>query len=283
MKQKKGMELVTERTVDGFRRELLRREYSHGTAESYVRSIRAFARWSGGAVDRGLVLTWKARLTARYAPATVNAMLAGINRFFAFMGWPECKVKALRLQRRSFREVERELDREEYRTLVRTARTLGRERLALVMETICATGIRVGEVPYITVEALRRGKAVVALKGKVRTILLPEKLCKKLLKYVKRQKITSGEVFLTGGGKRLSRVQIWAEMKRLCRAASVAADKVFPHNLRHLFARTFYRACQDVVKLADILGHSSIETTRIYLLTTGTEHLRQLERLGLLC
>ena len=283
MKQKKGMELVTERTVDGFRRELLRREYSHGTAESYVRSIRAFARWSGGAVDRGLVLTWKARLTARYAPATVNAMLAGINRFFAFMGWPECKVKALRLQRRSFREAERELDREEYRTLVRTARTLGRERLALVMETICATGIRVGEVPYITVEALRRGKAVVALKGKVRTILLPEKLCKKLLKYAKRQKITSGEVFLTGGGKRLSRVQIWAEMKRLCCAAGVAADKVFPHNLRHLFARTFYRACQDVVKLADILGHSSIETTRIYLLTTGAEHLRRLERLGLLC
>ena len=283
MKQKKGMELVTERTVDGFRRELLRREYSHGTAESYVRSIRAFARWSGGAVDRGLVLTWKARLTAQYAPATVNAMLAGINRFFAFMGWPECKVKALRLQRRSFREAERELDREEYRTLVRTARTLGRERLALVMETICATGIRVGEVPYITVEALRRGKAVVALKGKVRTILLPEKLCKKLLKYVKRQKITSGEVFLTGGGKRLSRVQIWAEMKRLCRAASVAADKVFPHNLRHLFARTFYQASRDVVQLADILGHSSIETTRIYLLTTGAEHLRRLERLGLLC
>ena len=283
MKQKKGMELVTERTVDGFRRELLRREYSHGTAESYVRAVRAFARWSGGAVDRGLVLTWKAQLTARYAPATVNAMLAGINRFFAFMGWPECKVKALRLQRRSFREAERELDREEYRTLVRTARTLGRERLALVMETICATGIRVGEVPYITVEALRRGKAVVALKGKVRTILLPEKLCKKLLKYVKRQKITSGEVFLTGGGKRLSRTQIWAEMKRLCRAAGVAAGKVFPHNLRHLFARTFYRACQDVVKLADILGHSSIETTRIYLLTTGTEHLRRLERLGLLC
>ena len=283
MKQKKGMELVTERTVDGFRRELLRREYSHGTAESYVRSIRAFARWSGGAVDRGLVLTWKARLTARYAPATVNAMLAGLNRFFDFAGRPECRVKVLRLQRCSFREAERELDREEYRTLVRTARTLGRERLALVMETICATGIRVGEVPYITVEALRRGKAVVALKGKVRTILLPEKLCKKLLKYAKRQKITSGEVFLTGGGKRLSRVQIWAEMKRLCCAAGVAADKVFPHNLRHLFARTFYRACQDVVKLADILGHSSIETTRIYLLTTGAEHLRRLERLGLLC
>ena len=240
--------------LTAFQAELLRKEYSVGTAENYLRAVRAFARWSGGAVERGLVLTWKAQLTAQYAPATVNAMLAGINRFFAFMGWPECKVKALRLQRRSFREAERELDREEYRTLVRTARTLGRERLALVMETICATGIRVGEVPYITVEALRRGKAVVALKGKVRTILLPEKLCKKLLKYVKRQKITSGEVFLTGGGKRLSRVQIWAEMKRLCRAASVAADKVFPHNLRHLFARTFYQASRDVVTVSGYSG-----------------------------
>ena len=219
MKQKKGMELVTERTVDGFRRELLRREYSHGTAESYVRSIRAFARWSGGAVDRGLVLTWKARLTARYAPATVNAMLAGLNRFFDFAGRPECRVKVLRLQRCSFREAERELDRGEYRALVRTARTLGRERLALVMETICATGIRVGEVPFITVEAVCRGRTDVALKGKVRTIFLPDRLCRRLLQYARKQKITSGEIFLTGGGKRLSRTQIWAEMKRLCRAA----------------------------------------------------------------
>lgn len=269
--------------LTAFQAELLRKEYSVGTAENYLRAVRAFARWSGGAVERGLVLTWKAQLTAQYAPATVNAMLAGINRFFAFMGWPECKVKALRLQRRSFREAERELDRGEYRALVRTARTLGRERLALVMETICATGIRVGEVPFITVEAACRGRTDVALKGKVRTIFIPDRLCRRLLQYARKQKIASGEIFLTGGGKRLSRTQIWAEMKRLCRAAGVAAGKVFPHNLRHLFARTFYQACQDVVKLADILGHSSIETTRIYLLTTGTEHLRQLERLGLLC
>ena len=267
--------------LTAFQAELLRKEYSVGTAENYLRAVRAFARWSGGAVERGLVLTWKAQLTAQYAPATVNAMLAGLNRFFDFAGRPECRVKVLRLQRRSFREAERELDREEYRTLVRTARTLGRERLALVMETICATGIRVGEVPYITVEALRRGKAVVALKGKVRTILLPEKLCKKLLKYVKRQKITSGEVFLTGGGKRLSRVQIWAEMKRLCQKAGVEPSKVFPHNLRHLFATVYYQIYKDIAKLADILGHSSIETTRIYLMTTGQEHRRQLERLQL--
>ena len=281
MKQKKGMELVTERTVDGFRRELLRREYSHGTAESYVRSIRAFARWSGGAVDRGLVLTWKARLTARYAPATVNAMLAGLNRFFDFAGRPECRVKVLRLQRCSFREAERELDRGEYRVLVRTARTLGRERLALVMETICATGIRVGEVRYITVEAVRAGSATISLKGKIRTILLPGKLCKKLLKYARKQKIISGEIFLTGGGKPMSRCQIWAEMKRVCKAAGVDSSKVFPHNLRHLFATVYYRIYKDIVKLADILGHSSVETTRIYLLTTGTEHRRQLERLRL--
>ena len=269
--------------LTAFQAELLRKEYSVGTAENYLRAVRAFARWSGGAVERGLVLTWKAQLTAQYAPATVNAMLAGLNRFFDFAGRPECRVKVLRLQRRSFREAERELDRGEYRALVRTARTLGRERLALVMETICATGIRVGEVPFITVEAACRGRTDVALKGKVRTIFLPDRLCRRLLQYARKQKIASGEIFLTGGGKRLSRTQIWAEMKRLCRAAGVAAGKVFPHNLRHLFARTFYRACQDVVKLADILGHSSIETTRIYLLTTGTEHLRQLERLGLLC
>ena len=213
----------------------------------------------------------------------IDCFYLGLNRFFDFAGRPECRVKVLRLQRRSFREAERELDRGEYRALVRTARTLGRERLALVMETICATGIRVGEVPFITVEAACRGRTDVALKGKVRTIFIPDRLCRRLLQYARKQKITSGEIFLTGGGKRLSRTQIWAEMKRLCRAAGVAAGKVFPHNLRHLFARTFYRACQDVVKLADILGHSSIETTRIYLLTTGTEHLRQLERLGLLC
>ena len=281
MKQKKGMELVTERTVDGFRRELLRREYSHGTAESYVRSIRAFARWSGGAVDRGLGLTWKARLTAQYAPATVNAMLAGLNRFFDFSGRPECRVKVLRLQRRSFREAERELDRGEYRALVRTARTLGRERLALVMETICATGIRVGELKYITVEAVRVGVAEIALKGKIRTILLPHRLCRKLQKYAKQQKIASGKIFLTQDGLPVSRQYVWTRMKALCEAAGVERSKAFPHNLRSLFARSFYGSCHDVVRLADVLGHSSIETTRIYLMSTGKEYIRQLDKLGL--
>ena len=276
---------LTPLQIQAFARHLRLEEKSEATMEKYLRDIRAFARWlDGREISKGLSAAWKAHLVERgYAPASINAKLSALNSLLEFLGLGGCRVKFLRVQRRMFRDAGRELTKAEYQRLLDTSRTSGRDRLALVMETICATGIRVGEVPYITVEALRRGKAVVALKGKVRTILLPEKLCKKLLKYVKRQKITSGEVFLTGGGKRLSRVQIWAEMKRLCCAAGVAADKVFPHNLRHLFARTFYRACQDVVKLADILGHSSIETTRIYLLTTGTEHLRRLERLGLLC
>ena len=160
---------------------------------------------------------------------------------------------------------------------------MGRTRLALLMETICATGIRVSELQYITVENAERGRAEIALKGKIRTILLPAKLCRKLLKYAKKQKTASGEIFLTRNGKPLSRKQIWAEMKALCEKAGVEATKVFPHNLRHLFARTFYKVCKDVVRLADVLGHSSIETTRIYLISTGAEHLQTLNKLNLIC
>ena len=265
---------------------LFRAERSQATVEKYLRSVRAFFLYQKDRpVTKDNVMAWKRYLQREenYSPSTVNASLAALNSLFNFLGWTDCRTHYLKIQRRLFRETGRELDRADYEKLIAAALGLGRERIALVMETICATGIRVGEVRYITVEAVRAGSATISLKGKIRTILLPGKLCKKLLKYARKQKITSGEIFLTGGGKRLSRTQIWAEMKRLCRAAGVAAGKVFPHNLRHLFARTFYRACQDVVKLADILGHSSIETTRIYLLTTGTEHLRQLERLGLLC
>ena len=191
------------------------------------------------------------------------------------------QIKPLRMQRRMFREDRRELTNREYERLVSAAGSLGRERLALVMETVCAAGIRVGEVKYITVEAARSGRAEVRLKGKVRVILLPAKLSRKLLAYAKRHKITAGEVFVTRGGKSLSRKQIWAEMKSLCALAGVAASKVFPHNLRHLFARTFYAASRDVAKLADVLGHSSIETTRIYLISTGSEQIKALDRLNL--
>ena len=212
---------------------------------------------------------------------TVNAMLAALNGFFRFLGRTDCRVKFLKIQRRLFREAGRELTRPEYERLHAAAQSRGQERLALLMETICATGIRVSEVKYITVEAARRGRADISLKGKIRTILVPNKLCRKLLKYAKAQKTASGEIFLTRSGKGLSRKQIWAEMKAICAAARVAPSKVFPHNLRHLFARTFYRVCRDVAKLADLLGHSSIETTRIYLISAGAEHARALERLGL--
>ena len=274
--------ILTEQIV-AFAKYLRQAERSAGTIENYVRHVRAFAAWlAGGAVTKEAAAGWKAYLvTADYAPATINAMLGSLNRFLAFMDWRECQVKTLRLQRRLFRDDSRELTRAEYDSLLDTARAQGRERLVLLMEAICATGIRVSEVRCLTVEAVQKGRAEIALKGKIRTILIPGKLRKKLLKYARKNKTVSGEIFLTRNGKPMSRKQIWAEMKALCKAAGVAPSKVFPHNLRHLFARTFYRVCRDVAKLADVLGHSSIETTRIYLISTGAEHEKQLERLGL--
>lgn len=258
-------------------------ERSPGTIENYLRHIRAFYIWMGKEeVTKERTVIWKEHLICQgYCPATINAMIVSLNRFLGFLGWQDCKVKTLRIQRKMFREDRRELSRLEYDRLIETARDLGRERLVLLMETICSTGIRVSEIKYITVEALRAGKAEITLKGKIRTILLPGKLVKKLLKYAKKQKTVSGEIFLTRNGTGLSRKQIWAEMKSICAKAGVAASKVFPHNLRHLFARLFYRICRDIVRLADVLGHSSINTTRIYLVSSGTEHARHLEKLGL--
>ena len=269
--------------LTGFAGYLKNEERSPGTVEKYLRDVHSFSAWlDGREVTKELAAEWKEHLLAEhYAPVTINSMLAAVNAFFRFAGWEECRVRFLKIQRRMFRESARELTRQEYDRLMETARTLGRERLALLMETICATGIRVSEVRYITVEAAQGGRTEISLKGKIRTIILPGKLCRKLLKYAKHKKIASGEIFLTGSGRSLSRRQIWAEMKRLCRKAGVEPSKVFPHNLRHLFATAFYRACKDIVRLADVLGHSSVETTRIYLLTTGIEHQKQLDRLGL--
>ena len=274
---------ITEKQIRRFAENLKQQEYGAGTIENYVRSVRTFNAWCRGLPDKAGVLAWKAHLIDSYAPASVNAMLAGINCFFRFQGWPDCTAKPLRLQRRSFSIPERELSRDEYLRLIQTARASGNERLALVMETICATGIRVGEVGYITVEAARAGRTEIYLKGKIRTILIPRKLCGKLLHYARRQRTGSGKIFLTRRRNPLSRVQIWSEMKKLCEAAGVMASKVFPHNLRHLFARTYYSLYKDIVKLADLLGHSSVNTTRIYLLTDGAEHIWQLERMNLLC
>lgn len=274
---------ITQETIMAFEHALLLEERAAGTKENYLRYLRRFAAFlDGKAVNKELSAQWKEDLiTQRYNPASVNTMLAAINCFFRFMGWKDCCVRPLRLQKQLFREDSRELTREEYDRLVETAQALGKERLALLLEAICATGVRVSEVQYLTVEAAQVRKAVVSLKGKIRTILIPGKLAKKLLKYARKNKIASGEIFLSKSGNSLSRKQIWAEMKALCRKAGVAESKVFPHNLRHLFARLYYRVCRDVAKLADVLGHSSIETTRIYLISTGTEHARALNRLGL--
>ena len=274
---------VGRKDIEGYMDYLRREERATGTVEKYLRDLRAFALWaSGRPVTKELALEWKKELLcAGYVPATINTKLSALNSLFRFLGWEECRVKFLKLQRQVFRDQSREMDRSEYRRLLETAQAAGQQRLGLLMEAICATGIRVSEVRYITVEAARAGRAEVSLKGKIRTILLPGKLCRKLLKYAKKQKTASGEIFLTKSGKPLSRGQIWREMKGLCRQAGVAATKVFPHNLRHLFAATFYRACKDIARLADVLGHSSIETTRIYLLASSAEHAKQLDRLGL--
>ena len=275
--------VITKATIEQFEAYLHKEERSNGTVDNYIRNVRELAAWlAGQAVTKEQLVAWKDALQAkRLQPTTVNAKLAAIGCFLRVMGWQDCQVRFLRVQRRVFREKEKELTREDYEKLLAAAQQQGSARLALLLETICATGVRVSEVQYITVEAARRGRADVTMKGKIRTILIPNKLCRKLLKYAKQTKTASGKIFLTRNGTALSRKQIWAEMKSLCQAAGVSPGKVFPHNLRHLFATVFYRACHDIVKLADVLGHSRIETTRIYLVTTGFEYAKQLEQLGL--
>lgn len=274
---------LTEKQIIQFANHLRREERADGTIQKYLHDVNNFAAWLGErAVTKDIVLEWKGSLIAKeYAASTVNSMLAAVNVLFGFLGWTDCRIKSLRIQRRVFRDSSKELTKAEYERLVNTAMEKGRGRLALLMETICGTGIRVSEVRYITVEAAKAGSTEITLKGKIRSILLPAKLCRKLLKYAKRNNISSGEIFLTRSGRAMTRRQIWAEMKAVCKDAGVDESKVFPHNLRHLFARTFFQICRDIVKLADVLGHSSIETTRIYLISTGIEHARQMERLGL--
>lgn len=272
------------RILKEFEEYLTQEERERATIRKYLRDAEGFLFWLGNReVSKKQVVLWKEELAEKqYSPITVNGKLAAVNKLLLSLGKPDCRVKYLKIQRRLFRSTERYLTKEEYTRLVETALSEGRERLALLMESICATGIRVSEVRYFTVEAAEAGRAEISLKGKIRTILIPGKLCRKLLKYARKQKIASGEIFLTRSGKSMSRHQIWAEMKALCAHAKVRASKVFPHNLRHLFARAFYRACRDVVRLAGVLGHSSIETTRIYLFTTGVEYRKQMSRLGLI-
>lgn len=275
--------MLTENQIKDYIKHLQDEERAHATVEKYQHDIGDFAAWlEGRVVSKELVTQWKETLLeGGLRPATVNSKLSAVNGLLRYLGWAELQVKLLKLQHKPFRDTARALTQVEFKRLVDAAGKQGRYRLELLLETICSAGLRVSEVQYITVEAAGAGQAEIRLKGKIRTILLPGKLCRKLLKYAQKQKISSGSIFRTKDGKAMSRFQIWREMKSLCAMAGVESSKVFPHNLRHLFAVTFYKATRDIVKLADVLGHSSINTTRIYLLTTGTEHAHLLEQLGI--
>lgn len=258
-------------------------ERAPGTIEKYLRDIRTFVAWlEERQMNKETVVAWKEHLlTAGYAPQTVNSMLAAVNGLLDYVGRGDQKVKPVKCQRTIFRAKERELTKVEYLRLLDAARRQGKRRLFLIMETVCATGIRISELKYITVQAAQAGQAVVNCKGKCRVILIPRKLCRQLLKWAKDKKITVGPIFQTSSGKPVDRSNVWREMKGVCAAAGVDSRKVFPHNLRHLFAVAFYQAEKDIAKLADVLGHASISTTRIYIMETGAEHERQLARLGL--
>ena len=275
--------VMTENMIGEYRQHLREEERASGTIEKYMRDVRRFTAWLNGRyVTKEATSEWKEYLVVlNYCPTTINSMLASVHGFFRFAGWENCRTKFLRIQRRIFREQKKELGKSDYKKLITTAKNKKQDRLAMIIETIGATGIRVSELKYLTVEAVGQGQVVVSMKGKIRTILLPGKLVEKLLAYAKKKKIKTGEIFVTRNGTSVSRKQIWAEMKRLCKAAGVATTKVFPHNLRHLFARIFYKSSKDIVRLADVLGHSSIETTRIYLVTSGLEYQTWLDQLRL--
>jgi site-specific recombinase XerD len=262
---------------------LINEERSRATVEKYVRDVKRFSEFVRGTeIDKRGVLDYKSKLGETYAVTSANSMIAAMNCFFRFCGWHDLCVKQFRIQREAYCSEDRELTRTEYIRLLVAANARHNERLNLIIQTICGTGIRVSELEYITVEALRSGEATVNCKGKNRRIFIVPKLKKKLLRYVKSRGIVSGPVFVTRSGRPVSRNSIWKDMKALCLQANVPESKVFPHNLRHLFARTFYCLDKDIAKLADILGHASINTTRIYIVTTGAEHRKRMEHMRLI-
>lgn len=275
--------ILTKEILEKFKEHLILEERSAATVEKYCRDVIAFTAFAGGAeITKEAVIAYKNKLKCGYAVRSVNSMLASINNLFAFLGWYDLRVKTIKVQQQIFCPEEKELTKPEYEKLVNAAKAKKNERLCLILQTICGTGIRVSELQYITVEAARRGEAIVSCKGKTRAVFIVRELQKKLLRYASEQGIKSGSIFITRSGKPISRTNIWRDMKGLCRQAGVDPRKVFPHNLRHLFARVFYSIEKDIAKLADILGHSSINTTRIYIISTGKEHRRYIENMKLI-
>ena len=274
---------LTSKEIEKFRNYLREEEKSENTLEKYIRDVTAFSAFCDGTITKDTVIAYKQNLIdSGYAVRSINSMLASINSLFSFLGWYELRVKSLKVQQQVFCPEEKEMTKAEYERLCRTAERKQNERLCLILQTICGTGIRVSELQFITVEAVRKGEATVSLKGKTRSIFIVRDLQKKLLRYISEQHIMTGAIFITRTGKPMSRTNIWREMKSLCIEAEVNPEKVFPHNLRHLFARVFYGIEKDIAKLADILGHSSINTTRIYIISTGTEHRQRMERMRLI-
>ncbi len=275
--------IITARMIAEFKEHLILEERSDITIEKYIRDVKAFSAYIQNiAITKETVIAYKKRLQENYAVRSVNSMLASINSLFSFLGWHDLKVKSLKLQQQVFCPEEKELTKAEYTRLCRTAERKHNERLNLILQTMCGTGIRVSELQYITVEAVKQGEAVVNCKAKTRSVFIVNELKEKLLCYAAEQNIKSGMIFVTRTGKPISRTNIWREMKALCEEANINPQKVFPHNLRHLFARVFYGIEKDIAKLADILGHSSINTTRIYIISTGTEHRRRMENMRLI-
>lgn len=277
------MRKITNELIENFKIYLIEEEKSENTIEKYIRDITFFMMWLGTQeITKILVLEYKKILCRKYAPASVNAAISSLNSFFAFMEWNDIHIKSLKIQRPIFSSMDKELTKTEYERLLKAAKSKKDLRLYHLMQTICSTGIRISELSYITTESIKLGQAVINSKGKTRVILLPRELCKILKRYVRENRIKNGSVFVSKNGNPLDRSHIWKMLKNLCDAAGVSREKVFPHNFRHLFARTYYELQKDIVRLADLLGHSSINTTRIYTVETGNIHRRQIQRLGLL-
>ncbi len=275
--------MITNSAIMAFEKHLKDDEKSENTVAKYLHDLYYFLNFTQSKpIEKAMILEYKAALGEQYAPASANSMIAALNAFLRFMGWMDCCIKQFKVQKKAFCSEEKELTKAEYIRLVNAAKEEGNERLNLILQTICGTGIRVSELQFITVEAVCKGEAVVSCKNKTRTVFIVRELQKKLLNYIRDKGISTGCIFITKSGKPMSRCNIWREMKALCEQAGVSPDKVFPHNLRHLFARTFYSIEKDIAKLADILGHSSINTTRIYTITTGAEHKRKMENMRLI-
>ncbi len=277
------MRKITKAVLDSYYSHLINEEKSPATLEKYMHDITEFSEYlAGREFDKSDVLSYKEKMSGKYAVSSVNSVISSLNSFFGYCEWYELKVKTIKIQRQIFASGERELSKNEYERLLSVAKSRKNERLYFLMQTICSTGIRVSELRHITVEAVQRGQADIRCKGKHRTVFLPDALCRMLKRYIVEHKIKSGAVFITKNGNPLDRSNIWSDMKKLCSMAGVSDKKVFPHNLRHLFARTYYTVQKDIVRLADILGHSSVNTTRIYTMETGEIHRRQIQSLGLL-